>query len=213
MTDSLHPHLADETLNEFLDQALEEPARAAAAEHLAACAACSTRLEALRVVFSELADLPPAPLGRDLRLGVLSAVRAQRPAQIRPIADPKRPAFQAIVALQLFATLALLAFAWPFAASLALPARLFGASGFGTGAFGTGNIAANLAGAWMGFSGLWPALQHWLEAVATQAALPFAELLPPIAASVVLAAAGLFWLFGNALLLRPGPAPRLRRPS
>jgi anti-sigma factor RsiW len=67
MTERRNPHLADETLNEFLDQALGPAARAAAAEHLATCAACSARLEALSAVFSSLAELPPAPLGRDLR--------------------------------------------------------------------------------------------------------------------------------------------------
>ena len=208
MTEAFRPHLTDETLNEFLDQALEAPARAAVAEHLATCAACSRRLEALRAVFSGLAELPPAPLGRDLRAGVLAAVRAQGPARLRPIADPKRPAFQAIFALQLLAALALLAFAWPFAASLTLPEQLLSANGLSTG-----NIAASLAYAWFGLSGLWPALQQWLASVAAQSAVPLADALPPIAAGVVLAAAGLFWLMGNALLLRPGPAPRMRRQS
>jgi uncharacterized membrane protein YccF (DUF307 family) len=208
MTERRNPHLADETLNEFLDQALGPAARAAAAEHLATCAACSARLEALSAVFSSLAELPPAPLGRDLRAGVMAAVRAPRPAQLRPIADPRQPAFQMIFALQLLAALALLAFAWPFAASLANPEGLFGASGLGMG-----NLAAGVASAWIAFSGLWPALQHWLSGIAAPPAVPLAAVLPPVAAGLVLVAAGLFWLLGNALLLRPGTAAPLRRHS
>ena len=83
MIDQMNPHLSDETLNEFLDEALEGSARAAAAAPLAACAACSSRLEALSVVLSELEHLPAAPLGRDLRAGVMAAVRAERQAVMR----------------------------------------------------------------------------------------------------------------------------------
>jgi anti-sigma factor RsiW len=206
MTERLNPHLSDETLNELLDQTLEAPARDAAAAHLATCAACAGRLDSLRAVFSGLADLPPAPLGRDLRAGVMAAVRQQQPAHLRMIADPKQPAFQAIFALQLLAALALLAFAWPFVAALAQPERLLGAGGLGTD-----NIAAGLASAWVSFSSLWPALQRWLSNVVSQPEVPLADVLPPVAASLVLVTAGLLWLLGNALLLRPGPGARLRR--
>jgi anti-sigma factor RsiW len=206
MTERLNAHLADETLNEFLDRALAAPARATAAEHLATCAACTRRLEALQAVFSELADLPPAPLARDLRVGVMAAVRAQRPAQLRPIADPRRPAFQLIFGVQVLAALVLLAFAWPFAASLANPERLFGA-----GAFGSANLAAGLASAWVAFSGLWPAITGWLAGLANPPAMPWAAVLPPLAAGLILVAGGLLWLLGNALLLRPGSMAPLRR--
>jgi hypothetical protein len=43
--------------------------------------------------------------------------------------------------------------------------------------------------------------------------VPLAAVLPPVAAGLVLVAAGLFWLLGNALLLRPGTAASLRRHS
>ena len=207
MTERLNTHLTDETLNEYLDLALDLAAHDAAAAHLTSCAACATRLEALRAVFSGLADLPPAPLQRDLRAGVMAAVRAQRPAPLRPIADPKQPAFRLIFAVQVLAALALLAFAWPFLAGLAHPERLLGSG------LSTDTIAPGLASAWVSFSGLWPALQRWLATAVTQPDVPLAAWLPPLAATLVLVAGGLLWLLGNALLLRPRPGPRLRRQS
>ncbi len=202
----MNPHLSDETLNEFLDQALEGSVRSAAAAHLEACAACSARMQMLSAVFSDLADLPPAPLARDLRAGVLAAVRAQRPAKLRPIADPHQPAFKVIFGLQLLAAVALFGFAWPFVAGLTHPEQYLGA------AWNQGTVTAAWAGARLEFSGLWPAFQAWLT-TAAQTTWPLMAVWQPAAAGLVLAAAGLFWLLGNALLLRPRPALRLRRHS
>ena len=160
------------------------------------------------MVFGQLADLPPAPLGRDLRLGVMAAVRAQQPARLRPIADPQRPAVQLVFGLQVLAAIALLVFAWPFVANLAHPQQWIGA-----GVSGPGMLASTLTQDWIGFSGLWPAVQHWLAIAVNQPAAPLAAVLSPAAAGLVLAAAGIFWLLGNALLLRPGAALRFRRHS
>ena len=204
MTDRLSPHLPDEVLNEYLDEALPPVARGAAAAHLATCQVCSARLASLGVVFSGLAQLPPAPLRRDLRAGVMAAVRAQRPTALRPLADPKRRPVQLVFGLQLLAAGALLAFAWPFVAPLAGLERFF-TPGL------LGSLTAGLAGAGPAAGNVWPAVQSWLAGLATQPAVPFAAALPPVAAGLVLAAAGLLWLLGNAFLLRPGAAPRLRR--
>ena len=204
MTDRLIPHLSDELLNEYLDAALAPSARSTAAAHLAACPACAERLSSLSVVFSELAKLPPAPLRRDLRAGVMAAVRAQRPTALRPLADPKRRPVQLVFGLQLLAAFALLAFAWPFLVPLAGLQRIF-APGLFDG------LAAGLTGARLPSANLWPAVQGWLAGLGTQSALLFAIVPSPLVVGLVLLAAGLLWLLGNALLLRPNAAPRLRR--
>jgi hypothetical protein len=153
-----------------------------------------------------LAALPPAPLGRDLRLGVMAAVRAPRQTALRPIADPRRPVFQLVFALQLLAALALMAFAWPYMAGVAQLGPLIGSADIS-------RFVAQLAGAWLDFAGLWLALQRWLAVLATQPALRPEILLQPAVAGLILVAGGALWLLGNALLLRPRPASRLRRNS
>lgn len=206
MSDRVNPHLSDKLLNEFLDGALDGSARADVEAHLAACGACSARLEALGAVFAGLATLPQAPLGRDLRLGVMAAVRAQSQTALRPIAGPRRPVFQLVFALQLLAALALLAFAWPFLAGLAQLTPLIGSAD-------VSRFVAQLAGAWLDFGGLWLALERWLALATTQPTLRPEMLLQPVVAGLVLVAGGVLWLLGNALLLRPRPASRLRRNS
>jgi hypothetical protein len=206
MTDHPNAHLSDRTLNEYLDQALAEPERTAAAGHLAACARCTERLAALHVLFVGLAELPPALLGRDLRAGVLASIDASRPAAPQPRADPRRPAVQWVFAAQLLAGLVLLAFAWPFVAGAAHPEHWLGR-------LNAGPLAAGLAGAWLSFTGAWPTAEHWLAQTGRQPSLSLAALLPPVAAAAILAAAGALWLLGNALLLYPGPAGRPRRHS
>src|SRR5262245_41052408 len=101
MTDLLGAHLADDLLNEYLDDALGPAARAAADAHRSTCPNCAARLACLIAVFSGLAELPPAPLGRDLRAGVMAVVRAQRPLILRPMADPERRPAQVVFGLQL----------------------------------------------------------------------------------------------------------------
>ncbi len=204
MTDRLIPHLSDEQLNEYVDEALAPSARSAAAAHLATCPDCAARLSSLSLVFSELAQLPPAPLRRDLRAGVMAAVRAQRPTALRPLADPKRRPVQLVFGLQLLAAFALLAFAWPFLAPLAGLQRIFAPGIFG-------GLAAELTGAGLPSANLWPTVQGWLAGLGTQSALLFAVVPSPLVVGLVLLAAGLLWLLGNALLLRPNAAPRLRR--
>lgn len=206
MSNRVNPHVSDETLNEFLDGALEGSARAAVEAHLAGCRACSARLEALGAVFTGLATLPEAPLAHDLRAGVMAAVRAPSRVPLKPIADPRLFGFKLIFTLQLLAALVLLAFAWPFLAGQASLAPLIGAADIT-------RFVAQVASAWLDFGGLWLALQHWLALAATQPAMPLEKFLQPAVAGLVLVAAGMLWLLGNALLLRPRPASRLRRNS
>ena len=204
MTDRLSPHLSDEALNEYLDEALAPAAQRAAAAHLAACAACSAHLSSLSVVFSELAQLPPAPLRRDLRARVMAAVHAQRPTALRPLADPKRRPVQLVFGLQLLAAFALLAFAWPFLAPLAGLERIF-----------TPGLLGSLAAGFSGFTpsagNVWLAIQSWLAGLGAQLPQLFAAIPSPLAVGLMLLATGLLWLLGNAFLLRPGAHTWTRR--
>ena len=74
-------HLDDFTLNEYLDFALDESARAEAATHLQACADCRARLEELQMLFTELEDLPEAHLEHDLTPGILVRLPRKEPAR------------------------------------------------------------------------------------------------------------------------------------
>ena len=199
MTERLDPHLSDDTLNEYLDGALHSPARSAVEAHLAGCPACAARAAALSRVFTGLATLPDAPLSRDLRSSVMAAVRARPPLALRPIADPRRPAFRLVFILQSGLALGLLAFAWPFVMghALALPPIVAG---------DLSGMLAGWIGAWVNPAGLWPALQNWAASDSAQLVLPNLVVLQPLVAGLVLAAAGALWVLGNALLLRHGPA-------
>jgi anti-sigma factor RsiW len=91
-------HLDDYTLNEYLDGALDEPARLAVEAHLAVCAECRQTHSALQRVFGLLAALPEKPLTADLRAAPPIIV----PNWLRPLAW-----------LQVVAAAALLAVVWP----------------------------------------------------------------------------------------------------
>lgn len=58
MNDTPHNHLSAERLQAFLDGELSRKERSQAEEHLEVCSRCAGELEAWRVVFSDLADLP-----------------------------------------------------------------------------------------------------------------------------------------------------------
>jgi len=58
-------HLDDQLLSDLLDDAVDAPARARADEHLAACDACFSRLQRMRVLVGHASGLPrsmPAPV-------------------------------------------------------------------------------------------------------------------------------------------------------
>lgn len=75
-------HLNEETLNEYLDGALETVERAAAEAHLAACPQCSARLVELQTLFATLEALPAEPLTRDLSASVEAALTSPAPVRL-----------------------------------------------------------------------------------------------------------------------------------
>lgn len=96
-------HLTDDTLNEYLDDALPPAGRAAVESHLRDCADCELRLDELADVFSALAALPDMDLARDLSVEV-----------VRTLAPQPLPRLLKLTALlQVIAALAALAAALP----------------------------------------------------------------------------------------------------
>lgn len=70
-------HPADELLNEYLDGCLPVSETSKLETHLAACSACTARLDRLQRVFASLAGLPDVELSNDLSPDVLAALRPQ----------------------------------------------------------------------------------------------------------------------------------------
>ncbi len=70
-------HLAEETLHEYLDDALDADTRLVAEEHLATCRACRRRLQTLQNLWMALSRLeaPPPP---DLVSGILARLSSRR---------------------------------------------------------------------------------------------------------------------------------------
>ncbi|KAF0107428.1 MAG: hypothetical protein FD146_1906 [Anaerolineaceae bacterium] len=71
-------HLTEPQLNEYLDDELDAPGRAAVNSHLATCADCRGALAELQAVASTLAALPEEPLTRDLTASVLAKLPQPR---------------------------------------------------------------------------------------------------------------------------------------
>jgi anti-sigma factor RsiW len=179
--DSPTPHLAAATLNAWLDNALDPPARAAAAAHLASCAACAAQLAELQAVFSALDALPEAPIARDLSASVLHAITP------RPAALPRR--WRIALAAQIAGALA---------AGGALAAVLQSGQA-------TPNIPAidplaplNMLGAWVSTIA---AQQQSLTARVVGDATQLLNA-PLFSAGVCLSITGVAWLIGNGALLR-----------
>ncbi len=111
-------HLDEETLHALVDGALDAHKTAQAVAHLAACAACTARRDALVRLNAQLRALPELPVERDLRTSVLAALAARRaPAPNETL--PRR--WSVILIAQICALLALLAWIAPAGAHLALP--------------------------------------------------------------------------------------------
>mgnify|MGYP003565300956 CR=1 FL=1 len=75
-------HLDEITLNEYLDDILDEPKRYAADLHLQSCAACRAILDELRSVFAEFDALPEVQLERDLTPSVLARLPQKNPVRV-----------------------------------------------------------------------------------------------------------------------------------
>ncbi len=78
-------HLTEETLHEYLDNALAPAIRADVDAHLAVCANCIAELTDLRQLFAQIESLPLVALERDLAPAVVMQIGAKlsvpRPVQ------------------------------------------------------------------------------------------------------------------------------------
>jgi len=192
-------HLTEETINEYLDDALALPARAAAAAHLAGCADCAAQLQALRAVFDALETLPDGVLERDLVPGVVAATggRAGVPLAVRLALLP-----------QALATFALLASAWPLLGSpwlssaFALPPDL-----------SVAGIAQRAGAFFSQWAGRLSSLACSGGPFATGMPLSLNLDVPLSLLGLTLVSACLLWLVGNGLLLRPRAGSYKRRHS
>ena len=175
-------HLAEETLNEYLDDALPPKARADAEAHLHECADCATRLAELTQLFDALASLPDLGLARDLSASITQRL-TPRPSLPRP--------FQWVVALQFAAALTTLIAALPLLQTMI---------NFNVPTFTLPSLPDLL----MLFDQTAAGIQHFF----TRVRLPEPSLtinLSSLFITVTVFSVTLLWLVGNGLLLRrPG---------
>jgi hypothetical protein len=202
-------HPTDDQLNEYLDGALDPQQVQRIDRHLAECPACARRLEELRTLFSELAELPDEPLGRDLAPGVVAALRTRR-----------TPAWRGwvMLAVQLAAAGALVGVAWSWLTAQAgrlglavptlpvlrpaYPVHLFGLfTAFNTALLQAGQTLQAALRVTLPV----PRLPGWLNSLAP----PW----QPWQAGLLIAAAGLLWLVGNTILFKPTSQHLERRNS
>lgn len=184
-------HLTEEILNEYLDNALAPPARAAADAHLANCDDCMAELESLRSLFAKIESLPEATLERDLSTAVLARLGGNRVSVPRAVR-------WALVA-QALAVVIVLGLAWPLfdLAALKLPVVSLNLPS-----------TAQLIGLWSAWmrnlsqTSLLPSIPSW----------PSLHLDPPaLLLTLTLVSACLLWLVGNGLLLLLPRAASLKR--
>ncbi|MED7926125.1 zf-HC2 domain-containing protein [Nonomuraea sp. LP-02] len=69
-----------EVVTAYLDDALDEPGRAAVEDHLAGCADCGRYLDQYRATVRALADQPREQLSRPVRDRLTAAFKARRPS-------------------------------------------------------------------------------------------------------------------------------------
>ncbi len=185
-------HLDNNTINEYLDSALEPARRAEVESHLAACPTCAARLAELRVLFAALESLPDAQLEHDLSSAVIESIRRAKLAA-QPALSPK---LRLVIAVQALAALALIGIALPFAAQTL---ELAGAPPF------TSQAAATAADALAAFNATWAtavnSAQSLLnEGITTVENLPLPTL-PALGLGAFFATVSTLWLVGNGLLL------------
>lgn len=101
-------HLSDETLNEYLDNALAAADLSEGESHLAVCPECAGRLTELRILLAELDLLPERTLEIDLVPRVLSRLpESVLPRSVRWLA-----------AAQILAAIIAVVIAWPLVAAV-----------------------------------------------------------------------------------------------
>jgi len=194
-------HLTTETLNQYLDEALDAPARAAAESHLAACEVCQAELDALRELFAALATLTPEPLPIDLAAPVLQRITPAM-APMRPRAWPAgHPYAVALLAAQV--VLAGLLAAW-FGPALASAAAVELAALPRLALPDPSALLAWLDGCLSTLSAMLPRLALAEDALR---AGPLAGL-SAAQWAIGLAALGLLWLLGNRLILAGSSEPQ-----
>jgi anti-sigma factor RsiW len=184
-------HLDESLLNEYLDQALDEPTRQVVEAHLAICPDCRTALDKLRFVFSTLAELPEQLLERDLTPAVLA----------QAITQNLSPGWRWLLAIEGALTLGALAF---LSQRLKLPLQLpdFDASHW---------LSANPLEIWSNLQALRPTLPPIRLPEFELPALRLSALSPSWDGQTMLAVAvltGVLWVAGNALLLVNRPEVR-----
>lgn len=189
MSEPARHHLDEFMLHEYLDDALDLRVRAEVEAHLTTCPECAARLAELQALFAAIEALPDVPLQRDLTPEVLET--------LRPAPVTASPLLRWTTALQLAAAIALLLFAWP-----RITDRL---AGLVAGALGA-QVVAGLTDGVRLLSAQWSAALVWardldVPGVGAARLAPVLQL-PPLTWWLLLAAALLFWLAGNGLLLR-----------
>lgn len=100
------PHLTEEQLNLYLDDALSEAERVAVEAHLGHCDECRAEATALQQLFAALSELAPAP-APDLVPDVLTGTRPR--SRLADLGLPRIHPFGLIAVLQAIAALVLLA--------------------------------------------------------------------------------------------------------
>jgi hypothetical protein len=107
----MHPdHLPDEILNEKLDQALDPRSAAEVESHLAECPLCTSRLDEMRNLLSDIASVPDLPIAIDLSRTIISEIELRSPSLPRPI--------RWLTVLQIICVLFSVIMAWPLVESL-----------------------------------------------------------------------------------------------
>jgi hypothetical protein len=193
-------HLTIETLNLFLDQALDTPTRAAVESHLATCQVCQAELDALRDLFATLAALSPAPLPADLAAPVLQQI-ASMPAPIQRQARPAARPY-AIAALAAQVVLAGLLLAWPGSALRGVATTTLAA--LPQPAPPDPSALFSWLGEWLStFGAIVSSLAPAEDALRTS---PFAGL-SPAQWAIVLVVVGLVWLLGNRWIIAGSSEP------
>ena len=178
-------HLTDDTLNEYLDDALDGVARQAVAAHLASCPTCHQTVAEMQNLFATLAQLPELPLSADLTGRVLAELPRNSPSARWPwaVTTVLATAVQVVVVLVMAGVL------WPmlYAGLVRLSAAVSAAQP-----------------TWLNVWGVWEWWGAWGTAVYQQTqTLSLALNLPTAQWGILLAGALLLWLIGNRLLLKP----------
>ena len=183
-------HLTIETLDLFLDQALDAPARAAAEAHLATCEVCQAELNTLRDLFATLAALPPEPLPVDLTEPVLQRI-ARAPAPVQRQARSAVPPY-AVAALAAQVVLAGLLLAWPGSALMRLATTALAA---------LPQLRPPDPSALFSWLDRWPSTLGAIVPRLAPAEDTLLASLSPAQWAVVLVVVGLIWLLGNRWII------------